>query len=50
MPAGFGTNGLPMGIQLIGRKGGDLRLLEIAELYHRQTGWPQKRPPTLSLA
>jgi amidase len=50
MPAGFGTNGLPMGIQLIGRKGGDPRLLEIAELYHRQTGWPQKRPPTLPLA
>ncbi|MDZ7710904.1 MAG: amidase [Roseovarius sp.] len=45
MPAGFGANGLPMGIQLIGRKGGDMRLLEIAELYHRHTGWPQKRPP-----
>ena len=50
MPAGFGANGLPMGIQLIGRKGHDLRLLEIAELYHRQTGWPQKRPPKLPLA
>ena len=50
MPAGFGANGLPMGIQLIGRKGDDVRLLEIAELYHQQTGWPQKRPPTLPLA
>jgi amidase len=50
MPAGFGANGLPMGIQLIGRKGDDVRLLEIADLYHRQTGWPQKRPPTLPLA
>ena len=47
MPAGFGANGLPMGIQLIGRKGSDMRLLEIAELYHRHTGWPQRRPPRL---
>lgn len=50
MPAGFGANGLPMGIQLIGRKGCDARLLEIAELYHRHTGWPQKRPPRLPQA
>jgi amidase len=50
MPAGFGANGLPMGIQLIGRKGGDARLLEIAELYHRHTGWPEKRPPDLTRA
>jgi amidase len=47
MPAGFGANGLPMGIQLIGRKGSDARLLEIAELYHRHTEWPQKRPPEM---
>lgn len=45
MPAGFGAGGLPMGIQMIGRKGSDLRLLEIAELYHRRTAWPQNRPP-----
>ncbi|MEI4232695.1 amidase [Roseovarius sp. D22-M7] len=47
MPAGFGANGLPMGIQLIGRKGSDQRLLEIAALYHRHTRWPQERPPHL---
>lgn len=50
MPAGFGASGLPMGIQLIGRKGNDTRLLEIADLYHRHTGWPQKSPPDLPSA
>lgn len=50
MPAGFGANGLPMGIQLIGRKGNDMRLLEIADLYHRHTGWPQRRPPRMQAA
>ena len=50
MPAGFGANGLPMGIQLIGRKGSDVRLMKIADLYHRQTRWPQERPPDLSPA
>ncbi|MGI3210050.1 amidase [Roseovarius tibetensis] len=50
MPAGFGANGLPMGIQMIGRKGCDQRLLEIADLYHARTGWPQARPPSAPLA
>ena len=49
MPAGFGENGLPMGIQLIGRKGSDRRLLEIAALYHEATFWPQKNPPEIAV-
>ncbi|WP_306152094.1 amidase [Roseovarius sp. MMSF_3281] len=50
MPAGFGNNGLPMGIQLIGRKGNDRRLLEIAQLYHEATLWPLTTPPQLAFA
>ncbi|SLN73396.1 Acylamidase [Roseovarius gaetbuli] len=48
VPAGFGAGGLPMGIQLIGRRGDDARLLELAQAYHEATLWPTKRPPVLS--
>ncbi|MEL7012563.1 MAG: amidase [Pseudomonadota bacterium] len=44
VPAGFGENGLPMGLQLIGPPGADRMLLELAEAYHRATEWPQTRP------
>lgn len=45
VPVGFDARGLPMGMQLIGAKGNDRRVLEIAEAYHRATQWPKKRPP-----
>ncbi len=45
MPAGFGAQGLPMGMQLIGRRGDDIGLLELAQAYHLATEWPQNRPP-----
>ena len=48
MPAGFGPDGLPMGLQLIGRPGDDAGLLRIAEAYHQATRWPQTHPPELS--
>jgi len=48
VPAGFGENGLPMGIQLIGRRGDDARLLELAQAYHEATLWPTRRPPVPS--
>lgn len=48
VPAGFGRNGLPMGLQLIGRRGGDLGILQLGQAWHAATGWPQRRPPVLS--
>jgi len=45
VPAGFGANGLPMGVQLIGRRGGDGGLLRLAQAYHEATRWPQRHPP-----
>jgi amidase len=40
IPAGFGAAGLPGGMQLIGRKGDDGKLLRLAEAWHRATDWP----------
>lgn len=45
VPVGFGPEGLPMGMQIIGRQGDDARVLAIGQAWHRATEWPQKRPP-----
>jgi amidase len=47
VPAGFSAGGLPMGMQLIGRRGADLPILQLGEAYHRRTDWPGRRPPRL---
>ena len=49
VPGGFGAYGLPFGLQVIGRFGGDRAVLELGQGWHRATGWPQKRPPVLGL-
>ena len=48
VPVGFGPEGLPMGMQIIGRSGDDAGVLAIGQAWHRVTGWPQQRPPTLA--
>ena len=45
VPAGFGVAGLPMGMQVIGRHGDDLGVLQLAEAWHQATDWPNRRPP-----
>ncbi len=47
VPAGFGENGLPAGIQLIGRRGSDEALLRLAQQWHDATDWPRARPPAV---
>ncbi|QPP09497.1 amidase [Streptomyces bathyalis] len=47
MPAGFGADGLPMGVQLIGRHGGDFGLLRLAHAYERETRWVERTLPAL---
>ncbi len=46
-PAGFGANGLPMGLQIVGRNRAERDCLELAHAYDRRSGWVTKRPPTL---
>ena len=45
LPAGFSRAGLPMGIQLFGKRGQDADLLGLAHHYHLATGWPDRKPP-----
>ncbi|GAB4274003.1 MAG: amidase [Pararhodobacter sp.] len=45
VPAGFGASGLPIGLQLIGRHGNDLGLLQMAEAWHQATDHVMRRPP-----
>jgi aspartyl-tRNA(Asn)/glutamyl-tRNA(Gln) amidotransferase subunit A len=45
MPAGFGTNGLPLSAHLIGRAFGEAHLLRIVEAYQAVAGWSESRPP-----
>ncbi|WP_299374372.1 amidase [uncultured Tateyamaria sp.] len=49
VPVGFGGgHDLPMGLQLIGRRGSDAKLLQLAAAWHDATGWPDQRRPTLT--
>ncbi|MEM6303079.1 MAG: amidase [Pseudomonadota bacterium] len=48
IPIGFGDDGLPAGLQLIGPRGSDTRLLQLAQQWHEETRWPQQRPPVLT--
>jgi amidase len=45
MPAGFSHDGLPIGLQVIGRNHDERSLLELALAWERQTGWAGHLPP-----
>jgi amidase len=47
MPIGFSRDGLPMGIQIIGRHHGDFAVLQIAYAYEQASGWVDKCLPPL---
>ena len=44
VPVGFGAAGAPMGMQLIGAPGADLRVLQVAHAYDQATRWVERRP------
>lgn len=43
IPAGFGCNGLPMGVQIATRRGGDAKLLRLANAYHEANDWTSRQ-------
>ncbi|QUD89197.1 amidase [Phenylobacterium montanum] len=47
VPAGFGPQGLPMGLQIVGPNHAELACLQLAYAYDQATQWPKKRPPAL---
>src|SRR5215468_7831610 len=44
LPNGFGTNGLPLGMQIVGRPFGETTILRIGHAYERATDWHLRRP------
>lgn len=47
VPAGFSADGLPMGLQIIGKAQADLAVLQMGYAYEQATGWVQKRKPPI---
>lgn len=45
VPAGFTDDGLPVGIQIVGRYRDDLNVLKIAHAFEQATGIGRRRPP-----
>jgi aspartyl-tRNA(Asn)/glutamyl-tRNA(Gln) amidotransferase subunit A len=44
LPCGFHSDGLPLAIQLVGRRGEDARLFKVAALYEQARPWADRRP------
>jgi len=48
VPAGFTSNGLPVGIQIVGRHHDDFGILQLAYAFEQKTHFSQRRPPICS--
>ncbi|GCB06390.1 hypothetical protein PSUB009319_40210 [Ralstonia sp. SET104] len=47
IPAGFGSTGLPMGLQVMGRAQADLSVLQVGYAYERASGYTKVRSALL---
>jgi amidase len=50
VPAGFSREGLPVGLQIVGRYRDDLGVLQLAHAFESETGFWKRRPPVASTA
>ena len=48
VPAGFTTDGLPVGVQIVGRFGDDLGVLQLAHAFEQATRFGARRPPVVA--
>src|SRR6185503_1164395 len=48
LPNGFGRNGLPLGMQILGRPFGEPTILRIGHAYEQATEWHRRRPALVS--
>jgi aspartyl-tRNA(Asn)/glutamyl-tRNA(Gln) amidotransferase subunit A len=44
LPNGFGRNGLPLGVQVLGRPFDEPTILRVGHAYERATEWHRRRP------
>ena len=44
IPAGFSSDGRPIGLQILGRPNGDAAVLRVAAAHERETSWSRQRP------
>ena len=47
VPCGFSAEGHPIGIQITGRRGDDMGVIQLAHAFEAETGFWQQRPPNL---
>jgi aspartyl-tRNA(Asn)/glutamyl-tRNA(Gln) amidotransferase subunit A len=47
IPNGFGENGLPTSLQLMGAAWSEANLIAVADAYQQATDWHKRRPPAL---
>ena len=45
VPAGFTPDGLPVGLQIVGRHRDDLGVLQLGHAFEQATGFGRRRPP-----
>jgi aspartyl-tRNA(Asn)/glutamyl-tRNA(Gln) amidotransferase subunit A len=44
LPCGFGTNSMPVGLQIIGNWFGEAKMLQVAHQYQKATDWHTRMP------
>ncbi len=47
VPAGFGANGLPTGLQIVAKNHDEFACLQLGAAYDAASGWVSRRPPPL---
>jgi len=48
VPAGFTPEGLPIGLQIVGRNKQDFAVLQLAHAFEQVTGFGKKHPPSIA--
>jgi aspartyl-tRNA(Asn)/glutamyl-tRNA(Gln) amidotransferase subunit A len=48
IPCGFSKDGMPIGLQIVGPRFGELVVLSVAYAYQQTTDWHTRRPAILT--